>query len=209
MKKVLSLTIAVVMMASLLAGCGSKKEEAPAATSIPATSTPAAEAVNVIKVDIACVSTAESVIGQATQKLTDLLNESGLFEATCYPNGQLGTITDCFESILAGDYLMTIGGGSDWGDVVGEPNMGVIMTPFLMDELDDIYGLTESTLWNDMLAGAEGNGVKIMNYPAVNGSRYFLTPKVVQTPADMAGMMVRVPTSSYEDPLRGWYHTLR
>ena len=43
MKKFLSILMAVTMMATVLAGCGAKKEEAPAA-SAPAASAPAASA---------------------------------------------------------------------------------------------------------------------------------------------------------------------
>ena len=42
MKKALTLLLSLTLCVGLLAGCGSKKEEAPAASSAPAASTPAA-----------------------------------------------------------------------------------------------------------------------------------------------------------------------
>ena len=50
-----------------------------------------------------------------------------------------------------GDYVMAAGSGTDWGDVVGEKNLGVIMTPFLFDGLQDVYGITESDMWINMV----------------------------------------------------------
>lgn len=207
MKKFLSLALALAMTAALLVGCGAKtdapaKEETTPTTKEetqkPDDTQKAEEPVNVIEFSIATNATPGTVSDQAGEKLTQLLNDSGLFKVTYYNNSQLGSISDCFESILAGDYVMTLGGGSDWGDVVGEPNLGASMTPFLLDELDEIYGLTESDLWKGMIANAEKNvNVKIFNYPEISGSRYFLTPEPVVTPADMSGMLVRVPTSSY------------
>jgi len=202
MKKLVSLLLAAAMMTTLMTGCsssGSSSAPSGSGAGSSAASSSAAEApeATVLKVDVANVTVEGSVQDQACRKLVELLNESGLFEATFYPNSQLGSAIDNYESIHAGDFLITTGGGSDWGDVCGVPDMGCAMTPFLYDELSDVYGLAESDLWKGMLAEAETNGMKIFASPAMSGARYFMTNKEIHTPEDLAGVKLRVPTSSY------------
>jgi len=203
MKKVLSLALALAMMATMLVGCG---DSGSAASSTPATSGSAAtssstpsssEPVNVLKVDVASVYTDGACVDSACLKFTEILNESGLFEATYYNNGQLGNANDMFESIISGDYVIGIGGGSDWGGAVGIDNLGIVMTPFLYDELEDVFGITESDIWADLLEQASTNGVKMLNSPVISGSRYLFTKAPVSSPNELAGMKLRVPTSTY------------
>ena len=63
MKKFLSILMAVTMMATVLAGCGAKKEEAPAA-SAPAASAPAVEATDTNTVAIGAVVLARDDISE-------------------------------------------------------------------------------------------------------------------------------------------------
>lgn len=151
---------------------------------------------DVIKVDVANLYTDGSVCDLASKELVNLLNDSGLFEVNYYPNSQLGSLYDQIESLLADAPIITLGGGSDWGDRVNVREMSVIMTPFMYEDLDDVWGIANSDLWKEMLKDAEKSGVKILNYPIVSGSRYFMTNKKVTVPADFAGQKIRVPNSS-------------
>ena len=200
MKKIIAMLLALVMMLSLVA-CGASS--APAATEAPKADAPAAaptEApkaeVKPMQIDIASLYTDGTVCDDACIKLTELLNASGLFKVTYYNNSQLGSLYDQIESLLSGAPIIALGGGSDWGDRVNVPLMGVVMTPFLYDELTDVYGVTTAQYWLDMLVEAEASGVKILNAPIVSGSRYFMGHKEIMTPADYAGLKIRVPNSS-------------
>lgn len=149
-----------------------------------------------MKIDVASLYTEGTVCDAACIKLTELLNESGQFEVSYYNNSQLGSLYDQIESLLAGAPIIALGGGSDWGDRVNVPLMGVVMTPFLYDELEDVYGVTTSEYWNEMLTEAEAVNVKILNAPIVSGSRYFMGNKQIMTPEDYKGLKIRVPNSS-------------
>ena len=166
------------------------------ALSMLAGTTSMVQAEEPMQIDIASLYTEGTVCDAACIKLTELLNESGLFEVTYYNNSQLGSLYDQIESLLAGAPIIALGGGSDWGDRVNVPLMGVVMTPFLYDELDDVYGVTTADYWTEMLAEAETAGVKILNAPIVSGSRYFMGNKQIVTPEDYAGLKIRVPNSS-------------
>lgn len=156
----------------------------------------ATSADEVVKIDIASLYTEGTVCDDACIRFTELLNESGLFQVNYYNNSQLGSLYDQIESLLAGAPMIALGGGSDWGDRVNVPLMGVVMTPFLYDKLDDVYGVTTAEFWGKMLIDAESSGVKILNFPIVSGSRYFMGNKKINTPSDYAGMKIRVPNST-------------
>ena len=153
-------------------------------------------AADVVAIDIASLYTDNTVCDEACIKFAELLNASGQFKVNYYNNSQLGSLYDQIESLLAGVPIIALGGGSDWGDRVNVPLMGVVMTPFLYDELDDVYGVTTAKFCTDMLTEAEASGVKILNSPIVSGSRYFMGNKKINTPADYAGLKIRVPNST-------------
>lgn len=192
MKKMLNFfliasVIAAVLIVVAFVGCNKTKS-----------SIGTGEAANTasIKIDIASLYTEGTVCDEACLRLTKLLNDSGLFTVTYYNNSQLGSLYDQIESLIAGAPIIALGGGSDWGDRVGVPLMGVVMTPFLYDKLDDVYGVTHADYWKDMLKDAEKAGVKILNAPIVSGSRYFMGNKKYGTPTDFEGQKIRVPNSS-------------
>lgn len=178
MKKKLVLVMAMVMALSSAAYSVSAEEAEP------------------MEIDIASLYTEGTVCDDACIKFAELLNESGLFEVNYYNNSQLGSLYDQIESLLSGAPIIALGGGSDWGDRVNVPLMGVVMTPFLYEELEDVYGVTTADYWNEMLVEAEASGVKILNYPIVSGSRYFMGNKEIITPEDFSGLKIRVPNSS-------------
>lgn len=155
-----------------------------------------AEAAKPVAIDIASLYTDGTVCDDACIKFAELLNASGLFKVSYYNNSQLGSLYDQIESLLSGTPIIALGGGSDWGDRVNVPLMGVVMTPFLYNELNDVYKVTDADFWKDMLTEAEASGVKILNYPIVSGSRYFMGNKEIKTPADYAGLKIRVPNST-------------
>ena len=150
-----------------------------------------------MKLDVASVYTDGSCGDEANRLFVEKLNESGLFEATYYNNGQLGTEVDTFEAIQSGINIISFSGGSNWGDNFGSPNMGLVMTPFLFEELDDIYGITESELWAEIIAQAEANGLKLINAPVVSGTRYFMANSKFTTPEDLHGLKIRTPNSTF------------
>lgn len=194
MKKVISLILVAAMTMAVLTGCGGSSTSTSGAQSGQQTSqekTP-----DPVKIDLASLYSDNTVCDLACIKLADLLNETGLFDVTYYNNSQLGSLVDQIESAVAGAPIMCLGGGSDWGDRVNVPLMGVVMTPFLYDELEDVYGVTTTDYWKDMLTEAEGAGVKLFNAPIVSGSRYFMGNKQYVTPDDFSGQKIRVPNSS-------------
>ena len=77
MKKLLTLVLAIAMLGTLLVGCGEKTTPDQPETPDDSTAT-----VEPMKLDIASIYTDGSCVDSACIKLTQLLNDSGLYEAT-------------------------------------------------------------------------------------------------------------------------------
>lgn len=189
-KKTLLFLVVIGLVIIALVGCKASKSKDAAKAGAKA------ESAAPMQIDVASLYVQGTVCDEACIRLTKLLNDSGLFKVTYYNNSQLGSQYDQIESILSGAPIMALGGGSDWGDRVNVPLMGVVMTPFLYDELEDVYGVTNAAYWKEMLKEAEKANVKILNAPIVSGSRYFMGNKKYNTPADFEGQKIRVPNSS-------------
>lgn len=182
MKK-LAIVVMLVAMVSSFAFANGSKEAAPAEK---------------FHIDLATNSAIGSLGDTYGQAFTKVLNDSGLFEATWYPNSQLGAPKDCFEMIQQDQPVIFLGGGgSDWGDAFNVPNLGCSMTPFLVNSMEEIYGLLESDLWKGMIKDAEKDGAHIINVPLMAGTRYFVTNKMVRNPEELKGQKLRTPTSSF------------
>ena len=98
MKKFLATLLAVCTVLALCAGCGSKKEETPAASE--SNETPAASTETMV-LRLANSHNAEHITSQACQMFADLVNEKtdGRITIECHFAGELGdersTIEQC------------------------------------------------------------------------------------------------------------------
>lgn len=179
MKKLLTVFVIVMMVISSVFAGGAAES--------------AAQQSSVKKLDLGTIYTPGSTCDLANQKFVELLNASGLFDVTYYNNAQLGSATDLAEAIQNGADMIIFIGPGDYADAYNVPKLSLVATPFLYNDITDIYGITESELWGGLLSQAESNGLHMVNAPVVSGSRYFLTNKPVYTPEDFKGMKIRTP----------------
>lgn len=138
-----------------------------------------------------------SVLNDVCLKLTDDLNASGLFEVTYYNNSTLGTSLELLEQMLEGQNTAATLSGSDIGDQVGQKELGVTMAPFLYEDINDVYKITDSDYYQDLMQKSADAGIHITNAQLMSGERYFWTNKEVKVPSDFAGVKLRVPTNSH------------
>jgi tripartite ATP-independent transporter DctP family solute receptor len=115
----------------------------------------------------------------------------GRIEVTVFPGEQLGSGKDVNEMIRQGANVMNITDPGYLSDYV--PDVGVLNGPYLLADYRDFEKILES----DWLAGVDTQlqeaGIRVVSYNNLFGARHMLADMPIRTPADIAGVTVRVP----------------
>ncbi|WP_312233989.1 DctP family TRAP transporter solute-binding subunit [Stutzerimonas nitrititolerans] len=132
--------------------------------------------------------------GQAAQKWADLVEERSNGEITLrvYPNAQLvaGDQTKEFSAMRSGLIDMAVGSTINWSPQV--PELNLFNLPFLMADNADLDAVTQGEAGKLAFAAIEKRGIVPLAW-AENGFRELSnSAKPVQTPADLAGLKIRV-----------------
>lgn len=137
-------------------------------------------------------------VGQGMQKWQELLaaRNCGL-TLELFPDSSLGNKTDLIDQMLLGEPVMTLADGAFFADY-GVPDMGIVFGPFLFDNWDQCWALTESEWWAEQCAKLNTMGIKMIAANWAYGARHTLTNKPVNTVDDLAGMQIRVPTNQIQ-----------
>lgn len=137
-------------------------------------------------------------IGQGLLKWQELLaaKDVGL-TIELFPDSQLGNKTDIIDQMLLGEPVMTLADGAFFADY-GVPDMGIVFGPFLFDNWDQCWKLTESDWWAEQCAKLNDMGIKMIAANWAYGARHTLTTKPVNTVDDLAGLQIRVPTNQIQ-----------
>ena len=137
-------------------------------------------------------------IGQALEKWQELLAAKDVdLTIELFPDSQLGNKTDIIDQMLLGEPVMTLADGAFFADY-GVPDMGIVFGPFLFDNWDQCWKLTESDWWAEQCAKLNDMGIKMIAANWAYGARHTLTTKPVNTVEDLAGLQIRVPTNQIQ-----------
>ena len=137
-------------------------------------------------------------IGQGLQKWQELLAAKDVdLTIELFPDSQLGNKTDIIDQMLLGEGVMTLADGAFFADY-GVPDMGIVFGPFLFDNWDQCWKLTESDWWAEQCAKLNDMGIKMVAANWAYGARHILTTKPVNTVDDLAGLQIRVPTNQIQ-----------
>lgn len=184
MKKVLKVLMLALATVMLFASCGKKEET---------TATEKKEEKVVIKLSTKFVEdeqTAKSLKRVASKILE---RSEGNIEIQVYPGGQLPIGKDSMEQVVSGANWISVDGLNFIGDYV--PDFNAINGPMLYKNFDEYLAMTKSDLVMNLEAEADKKGIKVLSLDYLFGFRSMLTDKEVETPADLNGLKVRVPTS--------------
>lgn len=119
---------------------------------------------------------------------------NGAIEIQSYPQGQLAVYKDSLEQVYNGAEFIAVEDPTYLGDYV--PDFNAIVGPFLYDDFDDYYKVIESDLVKDLIQEIEeDHGIKVLGLDYIFGFRNMMTNKLINTPADMKGLKIRVPGS--------------
>ncbi|MEZ8861230.1 TRAP transporter substrate-binding protein [Vibrio splendidus] len=136
----------------------------------------------------------ESAAHQGMVIMADKVKEKSNGELTIkiFPNGQLGSERDQAEQVVTGAIDMAkINGGLAESF---EPTFKVNALPFLFRDVPHMRTFMRSEAAQEMLLSSEGKGfIGLTFYDS--GTRSFYAKKAINSPADLAGMKVRVPGS--------------
>ena len=137
-------------------------------------------------------------IGQGLQKWQELLAAKDVdLTIELFPDSQLGNKTDIIDQMLLGEPVMTLADGAFFADY-GVKDMGIVFGPFLFDNWDQCWKLTESDWWADQCEQLNALGIKMVAANWAYGARHTLTTKPVNTVDDLAGLQIRVPTNQIQ-----------
>ena len=137
-------------------------------------------------------------IGQGLQKWQELLAAKNVdLTIELFPDSQLGNKTDIIDQMLLGEPVMTLADGAFFADY-GVPDMGIVFGPFLFDNWDQCWKLTESDWWAEQCAKLNDMGIKMVAANWAYGARHTLTTKPVNKVEDLAGLQIRVPTNQIQ-----------
>ncbi len=192
------------MGASMLAGCASKPAEtaAPAETKAEAAAEEKKEEAPAASTDGYSIYLMMSHVFAPDEQLTKSLAEviknidertNGAVKIDQYPQGQLATYKDGVEQVVRGADFISVEDPSYLGDYV--PDFNALVGPFMYKSFDEYEYIIESDLVKGWEQSLEEQGIKVLALDYIFGFRCLMTNKVINTPADLAGMKIRVPGS--------------
>ena len=111
-----------------------------------------------------------------------------------FPGEQLGSGKEVNEMIRQGANVMNITDPGYLSDFV--PDIGVLNGPYLIKDPKDYDKLLASEWYKGVEKRLEQSGFKLIMANGFFGQRHLIADKPVRTPADMAGMTVRVPPNT-------------
>lgn len=113
----------------------------------------------------------------------------GRVEIEVFPADQLGVQKEVGEMLVQGanvmqftDYLFL----AEW-----VPDAGILMAPFLLNELDDWEKLRKSDWMKDLEARLQEKNIRVLSNNNYFGSRSIIGPKPIRSPEDIRGETVR------------------
>lgn len=193
-KKILSLTLALVMMASALTGCGGKTNTpAPSTDKDTSSAAPAAEKMT-MKMHLSCGTT--DYVYTAGEKFAELVNEKtgGNVTIELYPSSSLGTTADCIEGLALGACNIVF---DSVGNLASHTELANIdAAPYMYSGYDHYRAVWEGEVGKTIREAVGADCGKTLLGYGLQGVRVMTTAKPVHTVDDVKGMKLRVPTIS-------------
>lgn len=139
-------------------------------------------------------NSASEPVGQALTKWAELIDEKGdgSLKLELYPDSQLGSKSELIDGMTFGETYMTLADGAFYADY-GVKDFGIVFGPFLFDNWDQCWTLTESDWYADQCAQLQNQGLHIVASNWKYGERHTLTTKKVEKVEDLSGLKIRVP----------------
>lgn len=191
-KKLLSLVLALVMVSSLLAGCGGNDTAAPETNSGDGSSS-GGEKIT-MKMHLSCGTT--DYVYEAGQKFAELVSEKtgGNVTVELYPSSSLGTTADCIEGLALGACNIVFDSVGNLANLTELANIDA--APYMYSSYDHYRAVWEGEVGEQIRTAIGDDCGKVLLGYGLQGVRVMTTVKPVHGVADVKGMKLRVPTIS-------------
>lgn len=132
------------------------------------------------------------------QHWADLVDKAseGKVRLEPYPSSQLGAKQDVIEQGMMGVNVITIADAAFLTSY--EPDLGILMGPYLTDNIADLFKIYESDWFREKEKALQDKGIHIVISNYLYGTRQLLTRERVETPDDLAGMKIRTPNNTMQ-----------
>lgn len=135
-------------------------------------------------------------IDEGMKKWAELLEEKsgGSMKMELFPSSQLGSKTDLIDQMHAGSPVITLADGAFYADQ-GVPDFGITFAPFLFEDWDQAWALTESDWYAEQSQLLHDQGLVLLTSKWKYGDRHTLINKEITGVDGLAGMKIRVPNN--------------
>lgn len=194
-KRMLSIFLAVVMLAGVLAGCGAAPAApaAPAPASDAAAPAPATDAPATPEKATALTICGTNGTGDtqsmAHEDLANRLNALGGWKAVAMVSSEMGSTDDVTEQAINGAAVLAASDPSRIAAYV--PEIGVLMMPYLFDDYAQLDKLMETELYKDWCDKLREQGIVLLTNNCLTGWRNWVTNKEITKPEDLKGLKIR------------------
>lgn len=117
----------------------------------------------------------------------------GTVQLEIFPNGQLGSETDCIEQLQRGALAMTKTSSAPIESFV--PEMAVFGIPYAFRDGDHFWKVAESEIGKQLLIQGEAVGLHGLCYYDAGARSFYTINKPVLAPTDLQGLKIRVQKS--------------
>lgn len=194
MKKLFATLLTAVLVLSLCAGCGDKGATAPATEDKDAEA-PAQTTAETVTLRLANSHNAEHITSQACQMFADLVNEKteGRITIETHFAGELGDERSTIEQCQFGglDFTRVSSGAS----AEFAPLMNALQMPYEYTSVDHLFEVLDGEIGQEVFETFKANNLVGITYLHPGSRNFFNAQKEIHTPADMAGMKIRVSES--------------
>lgn len=195
MKKLTALGMAIVLAAGTMAGCGGAKKTDVTAAAGGSKAAPAENSGEKIELVIGHINAEDHTWHKMSEKFKELVEEKtgGQVTVTIYPNSQLGTEIETIQSAIAGkgdcDIVFT---GESMQTYAEE--LGIIGMPYAITSDEHMKAVLEGDVGKELDELMLKAGLRNLG-AIVRGPRNITSNKVINSPADLQGFIIRTPES--------------
>lgn len=144
-------------------------------------------------------------VDEAMNKWAELLEEKsgGSMTMELYPSSQLGSKKDLIDQMTAGSPVITLADGAFYADL-GVPDFGIVFAPFLFEDWDQCWKLTESDWYQTQVDKLADKGLQILTSNWMYGDRHTLIDREITGVEGLQGLKIRVPNNMIQ--IKGFEH---
>ncbi|MBP3312736.1 MAG: TRAP transporter substrate-binding protein DctP, partial [Butyricicoccus sp.] len=204
-KRMLSALLCGAMAFSLTA-CGGSQSPSNSSASSSGASGASDSSAAAVTINVGYENAVTEPAAKACEKWKELVEEKsgGSIKLELFPNSTLGKKNDLIDQMLMGENVITVADGAFLAEY-GVKDFGFFYAPYAFENWDELWKVLDSDWYADLCDQlAAAGGIRVLSSNWIYGARDILSIKPVHTPADLAGLKMRVSsndlsTTSFED----------